>query len=222
MTSMPDLPLLHALRTTPSRRYLSDRPIPTDVLWDILDTATRGPSGGNRQAWGWVVVTDPEIKRAVADWYRDHWQRTYEPRRDELSRASSSSQGFGAASFRAIEYLAGHIAEAPVWVIPALPDAAASTNPRLGASIYGAVQQLVLAARAYGIGSVLTTFYVDREPELRTLLGLPDHAVTMALLPLGYPLRGRWAEPRRLPVEQVVHWNRWGRQRERAVPSRDE
>ena len=207
--------LLEALHSTPSRRYLSDRAIPDDVLWSILDAATRGPSGGNRQAWGWVVVTDPEIKRAVAEWYRDGWQQAYGSRRDELLNAPAGDTGLSPASYRAAEYLAHHLHEAPVWVIPALRHAAGSTNPRLGASIYGAVQQLQLAARAYGIGSTLTTFHVGHEEELRSLLDLPEDALSMALVPLGYPARGRWAEPVRQPVEQVVHWNRWAQTRPR-------
>ena len=89
------------------------------------------------------------------------------------------------------------------------------TSPRVGSSIYGAVQQLCLAARAYGIGTSLTTLYGGHEEELRELLGLPSDALTMALIPLGYPARGRWAQPRRLPVEDVVHWDHWGATRSR-------
>ena len=79
-----------------------------------------------------------------------------------------------------------------------------------GSSIYGAVQQLILAARAYGVGTTLTTLYSGHGDEVRDLLGLPGDALTMSLLPLGYPARGRWAEPKRRPVEDVTHWNQWG------------
>lgn len=82
-------------------------------------------------------------------------------------------------------------------------------GPRLGASIYGAVQNLVLAARAHGIGTTLTTFHTVRETDVATLLGLPDDALTMGLVPLGYPARGRWSEPRRRPLAEVVHRDRW-------------
>src|SRR6185312_1892922 len=101
-------------------------------------------------------------------------------------------------------------AEAPVWVFPVLLGAAGSADKRLGASIYGAVQQLLLAARAHGIGGVLTSFHLGHEQEVDELLGLPPDAATMGLVPLGYPARGRWAQPRRRPVEDVVHWGRWG------------
>ena len=72
---------------------------------------------------------------------------------------------------------------------------AAARSPRLGSSIYGAVQQLILAARAYGVGTTLTTLYSGHEEEVRELLGLPDDAMTMALIPMGYPARGRWTQP---------------------------
>ena len=116
-------------------------------------------------------------------------------------------------SFLAAEYLAEHLEDAPVWVFPVLRQAAGATNPRLGSSIYGAVQQLILAARAYGIGTTLTSLYVGHEDDVRKLLGLPPDALTMALLPLGYPARGRWTEPRRQPLQDVVHWNHWGTSR---------
>ncbi len=210
-----DLSIIQALHSTPSRRYLSAQPIADEVLWAILDAAVRGPSGGNRQAWGWVVVTDPQIKDTVAVWYHQGWREAYGSRREELLGAPVGDVGLSPASYRAAEHLAAHIQEAPVWVIPVLRNAADSTNPRLGASVYGAVQHLQLAARAYGLGSTLTTFHVGHEAELRQLLGLPDDALTMALIPLGYPARGRWAQPKRQPIEQVVHWNHWGAHRDR-------
>lgn len=210
-----DLSILEALQSTPSRRYLSTRPIPDDVLWEILDAATRGPSGGNRQSWGWVVVTDPAVKGTVSAWYREGWEQAYGHRRAEFLQAEAADTGLSAASFRAGDHLAAHIHEAPVWVFPVLRKASDSTSPRLGASIYGAVQHLILAARAHGIGSTLTTLYASHEDELRSLLKLPEDALTMALIPLGYPERGRWAQPRRQPLEQVVHWNTWGTNRSR-------
>ena len=174
------LTVLEALHSTPARRYLSPDPIPDDVLWAILDAAIRGPSGGNAQRWGWVVVTDQEVKDRVAAWYRDNWNAAYGSRREQI-----------------------------------LSGAADASSPRVGSSIYGAVQQLCLAARAYGIGTSLTTLYTGHEEELRELLGLPPDALTMALIPMGYPARGRWAEPRRQPVEEVVHWGRWDVKRSR-------
>jgi len=209
------LPVLEALHSTPSRRYLAPDPIPDEVLWAILDAAIRGPSGGNSQPWGWVVVTDEQIKKQVATWYRENWEAAYGSRRDQILAAQADPGGLSPRGFLGAEHLAHHLEEAPVWVFPVLRNAAGATSPRIGSSIYGAVQQLCLAARAYGIGTSLTTLYHSHEDELRELLGLPADALTMALIPLGYPARGRWAEPVRRPVEEVVHWNRWGAARPR-------
>jgi len=186
-------------------------------VWAILDAAVRGPSGGNQQSWGWVVVTDPAIKYQVAEWYREGWSKAYGHRREQiLAAAPPASAGLSRRSFLGAEHLAQHIEEAPVWIFPVLRNGAGASNPRLGASIYGAVQQLILAARAFGVGTSLTLLYAGHEDELRGLLGLPDDALTMGLVPLGYPAQGRWAQPKRRPVEEVVHWNRWGTTRHRS------
>jgi nitroreductase len=210
------LSALEALHSTPARRYLSPEPIPDDVLWAILDAAIRGPSGGNSQGWGWVVVTDQEVKDRVAAWYRENWEAAYGSRREQILSAPAGALGLTPRGFLGAEHLAHHIHEAPVWIFAVQRGAADATSPRVGSSIYGAVQQLCLAARAYGIGTSLTTLYGGHEEELRELLGLPADALTMALVPMGYPAKGRWAEPRRRPVEDVVHWDRWGATRSRA------
>jgi nitroreductase len=208
------LSALEALHSTPSRRYLAPDPIPEDVLWAILDAAIRGPSGGNRQQWGWVVVTDQPVKEQVAGWYRANWDSAYGQYRDRIL-AGDGSSGMSPRGFLGAEHLAHHLEKAPVWVFAVLRNAADAANPRIGSSIYGAVQQLCLAARAYGVGTSLTTLYGGHEDELRELLGLPADALTMALIPMGYPAQGRWAEPKRRPVEEVVHWDRWGATRDR-------
>jgi nitroreductase len=79
----------------------------------------------------------------------------------------------------------------------------------LGASIYPAAQNLMLAARAFGVGSTLTTFHLSREEEIKKLLGIPEDVHTAALIPLGYP-EGRWGEARRTPVDEVVYHDRFG------------
>jgi nitroreductase len=195
------LGVLEALHSTPSRRYLSDEPIPDEIIRAILDAAVRGPSGANSQRWAWIVVRDPRVKARIAGWYREGWEAGYGARPAGPERTD--------AVFRASEHLAAHLEEAPVWIFPVLLGAARSQNPRLGASIYGAVQQLMLAARAYGIGSTLTTLYTAHEDDVRELLGLPADAITMALIPLGYPQRGRWSQPKRRPLDEVVFWERY-------------
>jgi nitroreductase len=195
---------MEALHSTPSRRYLSTEPISDEIVRDLLDAAVRGPSGGNSQRWAWIVVRDPQVKAQIAAWYREGWEKNYGSRREAILSADPSADGMSPTSFRAADHLAAHLEEAPVWIFPVLLGAAKATNPRLGASIYGAVQHLMLAARAHGIGATLTTLYMGHEAEVRTLLGLDDDALTMALIPLGYPSRGRWSQPRRRPLDEVV------------------
>ena len=212
---MPDtpepepIPVLDALHSTPARRYLKPDPIPDDVVRALLDAAIRGPSGGNTQAWAWMVITDPELKRPIAEWYREGWERAYGSRREAIL-ASEDGLGLGKRNFLSAEHLANHLEEAPVWIMPILRGAAKSQSPRAGASIYGAVQHLMLAARAFGIGATLTSLYAGHEDDVKRLLGIPEEDLTMALIPLGYPARGRWAEPKRRPLEEVAHLNGWG------------
>jgi nitroreductase len=205
---MPDLeiPVLEAMHSTPARRYLSSEPISDDIISALLDAAIRGPNGGNTQRWAWIVLRDPEVKAQIAAFYLEGWDSSYGKHRDVILAAGDGS---GAANFRAGDHLANHLAEAPVWIFPVLLGAAKSSNPRLGSSIYGAVQQLMLAARAYGIGSTLTTLHSGHEAEVRALLGLPDDALTMALIPLGYPSKGRWAQPKRRPLDEVVFYDKF-------------
>ncbi|GIE78243.1 oxidoreductase [Actinoplanes philippinensis] len=210
MTS-PDphaLPLLEALHSTPARRYLSTEPIDDDVIRAILDAAIRGPSAGNGQFWAWIVVRDPETKKQIAGWYREGWERHYGSRREQILGAPDGGP-MSKRSFLAADHLANHLEEAPVWIIPVLLGAAKSTNPRLGSSIYGAVQHLILAARAHGLGATLTTLHIGHEEDVRTLLGLPEDALTMALIPLGHPSKGRWSEPKRRPLDEVVHFEKF-------------
>ena len=112
-TAQP-LSALEALHSTPSRRYLAPDPIPDDVLWAILDAAIRGPSGGNRQQWGWVVLTDQAVKEQVAGWYRANWDAAYGQYRDRILAGEGTSD-ISPREFLGAEHLAHHLEEAPVW-----------------------------------------------------------------------------------------------------------
>ena len=217
MPEREPLDVLDAIHSPRAMRYLKPDPIPDGVLWTILDAAIRGPTGGNAQSWGWVVVRDPQAKRRIAGWYREGWERAYGQDREQQLAQAAREGGLGRANYLSAEYLANHLEEAPVWIFPVLRNAAGSTRPTTGSSIYGAVQNLMLAACAHGIGSTLTSLYGGHEDDVRHLLGLPDDARTFALIPLGYPARGAFSQPKRRPVEQVTHWERWGQARERGV-----
>ena len=204
-----ELSLIDGLHSTPARRYLSEKEISDDIIWKLLDAAIRGPSGGNSQRWSWIVIKDKKTKKIIAEWYLDGWNKAYGIRRDDILKRNDISDALGPRNYLSAEHLANHIQEAPVWIFPVLRNTANSNSPRAGSSIYGAVQNLMLAARYYGIGSTLTTLYSSSEHKVKELLGLPDDSMTMALIPLGYPNRGQWSQPKRKRVEDVTHWEHW-------------
>ena len=103
--------------------------------------------------------------------------------------------------------MAAHIHEAPVWIVPCLEGATPTRTS--GSSIYPAVQNMLLAARALGLGATLTTLYLSFEKEVEAALGLPPNVHSYALLPVGYPM-GRFGPVHRVPLADVVFENRWG------------
>jgi nitroreductase len=106
----------------------------------------------------------------------------------------------------AAEHLADHIHEAPVWIVPCL---AGPRQPGSGSSIYPAVQNMLLAARALGLGTTLTTLYLIHEKEAEAAMGIPDDHHSYAILPIGYPL-GQFGPVRRAPLRDVVYDDNWG------------
>jgi nitroreductase len=108
----------------------------------------------------------------------------------------------------AAEHLAHHIHEAPVWIVPCLQSETPSRTA--GSSIYPAVQNMLLAARAVGLGATLTTLYLTHEREAEAAFGLPSDWHSYAILPIGYPV-GRFGPVRRVPLEEVVYGDRWGK-----------
>ncbi len=197
--------VLEAIRTTRAMRRLDpDRDVPDDVLWTILEASTKGPSGGNRQQLRWVVVRDPARKRRLGELYREVWDE-YEAERPP----SASEDEQVRRNLRSAEHLAHHLAEVPVLLL-----ACARRRGSVEAAVYPGVQNLMLAARAHGLGTTLTSFHRRREPEVRAALSIPEDVETFALVPLGYPL-GRWGEAKRRPVSEVVYWDEWGATRER-------
>lgn len=220
MMDRTPLDVLDAIHSTRAMRYLKPDPIPDEVLWEILDAAICGPTGGNMQGWGWIIVRDPSRKREIGEWYLGYMDAMYggfNP--DDLTGGQRAvyETGSGTATwvarrtdvgvddrnYRAAMHLAHHLADVPAIVFPVLRGGGPLS------SILGAVQNLMLAARAFGIGSVL----VGGPPHADELLGLPQGVSGVnVMVPLGYPARGDFSQPRRRPVEEVVHWERWGEQ----------
>lgn len=197
--------------TQRAMRRLKTDLVSDEDLWKILHTATMAPSGGNRQPWNFIVVRDEEKKRKIGAWYLDAWNTAYGPARETMQADPQMKKTFDSA-----DHLANHIAEAPVLIFATIRRDMPTSGPSLllGASIYPAVQNLMLAARAIGLGTALTTLHRLHEAEVKELLGIPDGVETMAMIPVGWP-KGKFGTPARLPVEKVVFWDGWKQTRTR-------
>ncbi|MGQ9573068.1 MAG: nitroreductase family protein [Chloroflexota bacterium] len=201
--------LFEAINSLRAMRRLKPDPVPEEAIWTILDAAIRAPSGANRQPWNFLVIRDPDTKRRLAEYYLDGWKRIYGPLRD-FALANPAT----AKTYRSAEHLAQHLAEVPVLILATVRRDAIAPGSPAGASIYPAVQNLMLAARGLGLGTTLTTLHLEREAEVKQLLGIPEGVDTMALIPVGWP-KGKFGPPPRAPVEQVTYWERWGEARSR-------
>ena len=159
------------------------------------------------QRWRFLVVRDPEIKKTVGTYYKRAWDEVVSPRYRAGEPAPGTSQERFERMLDAAQYLADHIHEAPVWIVPCMEGANPSRTA--GSSIYPAVQNMLLAARALGLGATLTTLYLNFEKEVEAALGLPSDVHSYALIPLGYPM-GRFGPVRRIPLADVAYGDRWG------------
>ncbi len=208
-----DLDLVDTLRSTGAVRQFHPEPVGEDVLVRLLDTARFAPSGGNRQGWRVIVVKDPATRRALRDLYLSGWYEYLAmmsaglvPWAPVTDRAAEAAAIANARQFADAATAAPGFAEtldtAPALLL-VLADLAALAAvdrdlPRYtlagGASIYPFVWSLLLAARAEGLGGVMTTMPVRREDEVRALFGIPDTVAVASLVALGRPV----AAPRRL------------------------
>ena len=196
--------------TQRAMRRLKTDAIPDDVVNKIMDAAICAPSGGNRQNWSFVVVRDRATRARLGDLYREAWGELMKvPYYAGASKEPADSPaGRMLASAR---HLGEHLGEAPVIILACVAlDPGVKANLTTGASIYPAVQNIMLAARALGIGSCITTIHRFRDPQVKELLGIPAEVETAALIPLGYPL-GKFGRPPRRPVREVAFTDRWGR-----------
>ena len=203
---MPDV--FEIIESCRAMRRLKPDPVPDELIARILRAATCAPSGGNTQKWRFLVVKDRKIKEAVQVWYRKAFEEVVGPR----YLASAPPPGVDKDAYRrqhgAVAYLTEHFAEAPVWIVACLEDGP-TPNRSAGASIYPAVQNMLLAARALGLGTTLTTRHMLHEKEADAALGLPAGVHSYAILPIGYPL-GKFGPVGRGPLSEVVYQDRWG------------
>jgi nitroreductase len=206
--------LWEAMYTQRAIRYFRPDPVPAELLWKVVEAATRAPSGTNLQPWGFVVIQDAAMRARVGSAIRERFLGN-----PQLKSYIESGLNSGIRTQRlmmgGVQNIVNHLDSAPVFVVPCLAGVTSPAPEGLlaGSSIYQAVQNLMLAARGLGLGTVMTTFQAGI-PELREWLKLPENATPAALIPLGYP-DANFGPVNRKPVEQVTHWETWGAARAR-------
>jgi nitroreductase len=210
--------LFEAMRTLRSVRRFRPDPVPDAALRQILEAATRAASARNVQPWYFIAVRDGATKQAIARLYLAAWRRAQAYTAAADADADINQRSDYGRMMRAVDHLATHLDRVPVLILACLdtaqlgPLADAAGHilaPQSAyASIFPAVQNLMLAARALGLGTTLTTVYAGAEAEIRTVVGIPPHVHIAALIPLGYPAQP-FGETQRKPVDAVAFLDRW-------------
>ena len=215
--------IVEALRTTGAVREFAPDPVPDEVVHRLLDTARFAPNGGNRQAWRVIVVRDGATRRRLRELYTAGWYEYLAMTaagltpwadvtdRDAEARALAEAPAMAAQAAAGPGGFAEHLEDVPVLLVLLADLRRLATVDRDldrlglvgGASIYPFAWSLLLAAHAEGLGGVITTMTTRREPEVRALVGAPDHFAVAATIALGRPLR-RSTRLRRDPVEQFT------------------
>jgi len=208
--------LYSVLSTTRSIRRISDKPVDDATLERIMQAAVWAPSGGNRQPWRIIAVRDRELKQQLGSLYAAQWalyvdmnMKRVEGQPQEIIDQVSKGLAVGTQ-------LAESLADVPVVTLFVFDSREVFvTDGNLGrvsvvggASLYPAVQNLLLAARAEGLGGVLTTLISSVEPQVRELLDIPAQWGVYAMVPLGYP-KGNHGPLRRAPLSHMVKYDRW-------------
>jgi nitroreductase len=195
--------IFEAMDTARAIRHLKADPVPDELIDKLLWAATRAPSPANTQGWDFIVVTDHDKKQSIAEAISAVMLDTVAamPRPDKTMRLILDGE----------TRLLHTMAHVPCLIIVAGPVVYPPHAPReqfTWSAIYPAAQNLILAARALGLGSVFTTLQMVAEPKIRSILHIPDHIKLGALIPIGWP-DAKFGPVKRRPVNDFVHRNGW-------------
>ena len=197
-----DVGLFDAIRTCRHIRRLKPDPVPKALVRKVCEAGTFAPSGGNRQPWMFVAVMDPERRRFIAERYRKAFLSYIEPVR-QAARAPDYPDA-KRRNMNAAIYLAEHLHEAPVHLFVAGWKRRGVAQVQ---ALYPAIQNILLACRAVGLGASLTSAHRAFGEEIDEFLGLSEATPSCALLPIGWP-KGRYGRPPRASVDEKLFFDR--------------
>jgi nitroreductase len=204
--------LYQGLLTTRAIRRYRDEPVPDEILRDILFAATRAPSGSNRQPFRFIVLSDGEVaaeaKRLIGTDARRFWEtKRAADGYDKGSGTQADSPKSRLA--RTMQHYVDTFESVPVVILACFVRHRETADSTDGASVYPACQNLLLAARSFGYGGVMTIWHYAVAAELRALLEIPDNVLLMATITLGRP-EGHHGPVRRRPLPELVYGEKWG------------
>ena len=215
----------HVLQTTRSVRLRLDleRPVPPGLIKEALNVALQAPTGANTQTWRFLVVSDPEVRARIADYYRLAAQ-AYVEGKTALSRtgvtmmreyaAEDLRQQQREAMMKSGGFLMENLQRVPVMIIPCIESRFEHEDVFTQASMWGSILpatwSLMLALRARRLASAWTTLHLLYEKEIAELLGIPPNVTQAALLPVAWLTGGDLKPAARLPLNEVTYWDRWG------------
>ena len=219
---MEDIGMFEAIYSQRQISRFKPDPVPREAIEKILEAATKAPSGANSQPWEFVVITDRDLIQRVGQIYQEVWSSRHPPSHASwdkwFAERGPVPPAWPSSVYQSSRYLALHMHEAPVLILVCVDHSRGNfphtpgqpiVRDRYASSIWPAVQNLFLAARALGLGTRLTREHLQREQEIKELLGIPDHVEPVVLTPLGYP-NGRFGPNDRRPATDVTSYNRWG------------
>ncbi len=221
MPEQPGNELYEAMRYAPSTRRFTDQPVPRDVLERVLDNARFAPSGGNRQGWRVIVVTDRDTRRRLRELYEPAWEAYTEANGARAVLDDPEGAGLPSGRVRMLrnaDEFAHNFDEVPVHLVPWVQiDALAITDSSLdrpsivgGASVYPFVQNVLLGLRAEGLGAAFTTLLAPAEEQVRELLGVPEGIALAGHISVGYRSDPWPRQLSRNPVSDFTFAERWG------------
>jgi nitroreductase len=197
-----DVPLLEGLRTTRAIRRLRAEPVPPALIRKVCEAGTFAPSGGNRQPWHFIAVSEPERRAWIAERYRSAFTRYIAP-----ALQAAQSPDYPEAQRKILQgavHLSEHLHEAPVHLFVA---GFTRRGQEQSQALFPCIQNLLLACRAVGLGASLTTVHRFFQREIDQYLGLPEHVPSCALIPIGWP-KIPYKRPERRSVDACLSWER--------------
>jgi nitroreductase len=192
------------------RRLDLNRAVEPEIIESCLELAIQAPTGGNRQGWRWVVVTDPGKRKALAEIYRAEAGILH----TLLAKAEADGDQQTQRVYRSAIEFAGVLDQVPVHVIPCQQGRVEGLPNGVLSGFYGsiipAVWSFMLALRSRGLGSAWTTLHLNREQEAAAVLGIPEDVTQVALIPVAYTVGTDFKPARRRPAAEITYWNGWG------------